>query len=217
MAGCRSRVASIGSTRFKLQAVVGEQWHEAWRCTISKPRARTGKRKSNEEKASYSARFVPPQPCLKASELHLYGAASAATRSDLGNGSQPIPRETIDNLIVCCILVAAGRDEYKILQNSSRPSARGVRTQNAASPKQPNAKSSLTGRQLPMRSFCIEGIHVPPSLMEIQRRLYALNVAAGSAITLPPYQKQKVGGPPHMLSCGAIDIITTNSPPPAYS
>jgi hypothetical protein len=53
--------------------------------------------------------------------------------------------------------------------------------------------------------------------MEIQQRLYALNVAAGSAITLPPYQKQKAGGVHHTLGYGAIDRITTYCPPPAYS
>jgi len=184
----RSRIASVGSAQFKLRAILGEQWHQAWRCTILKSRARARTAKTNEEDEFYSAEFVPPQFYLKASELRLYGAASAAKRSNSGNGSQrvnPLPRETIDNLIVCCILVAAGRDEYKTLQSSSRPSAREARSRDRASALQSN---SLTRQPLSTLSFCIEGIYVPHHLMEIQRQLYALNVAAGSAITLPPYQ-----------------------------
>jgi len=51
--------------------------------------------------------------------------------------------------------------------------------------------------------------------MEIQQQLYALDVAAGSAITQPPYQN--AGGVHRTLNHGAIDKITTYCPPPAYS
>ena len=147
--------------------------------------------KTNDENAFYSAEFVPPQSYIKASELRLYGTTSAATRADSRNTSKrlnPFPRETTDNLIVCCILVAAGRGEYKTLQSSSRPSTGEVRSRDGASPLQSHPKNSLPGRPLPTLSFCIEGIYVPHHLMEIQRQLYALNVVAGSAATLPPYQ-----------------------------
>jgi len=197
--------------------ILGQQWHEAWRCTIVKPRSRT--RKSKEEDAFYSATFVPPQPCTKASELHLYGAASATTRSDSGNNPRRLnltPQETIDNIIICCILVAAGRDEYKTVQSTSRASTGKRRSYGAASPLQSlqsNAITLLT--PLPTLSFCIEGIHVPHHLMEIQRQLYALNIAAGSAMALPVYQG--AGEVHHALGYSTMDRITTYCPPPAYS
>jgi hypothetical protein len=196
--------------------ILGEQWHEAWRCTILKPQSRTRTRKNNEEGAFYSATFVPPQPCLKASELHLFGTASATTRSDAGNDHRRLnltPQEMIDNIVICCILVAAGRDEYKTVQCTSRSSTGKGRACGAASPPQSNTRTSLT--PLSTLSFCIEGIHVPHHLMEIQRRLYALNIAAGSAMALPLYQN--AGDVHHTLGYGAINRITTYCPPPAYS
>lgn len=53
--------------------------------------------------------------------------------------------------------------------------------------------------------------------MEIQRQLYTLNVAAGSAIALPPYQNQNTVEVHRTLVYGAIDNITTCCSPPAYS
>jgi len=150
------------------------------------------KGKTNNENASYNAEFTPPQPYIKASDLRLYRASPPATRSGSRNGAgqlDPFTGETIDNLIVSCILVAAGRNEYKTLQSSSRPSTGDARTRHSgASLLRSNSKHSLPGRPLPTLSFCVEGTYVPHHLMEIQRQLYALNVVAGSAATLPPYQ-----------------------------
>jgi hypothetical protein len=107
-----------------------------------KPRART------EEEEQRGGRILQCQFCPSSTLSEGFRTSSLRSRlrrdtKRFGKRPQrgPIPRETIDNIIICCILVAAGRDEYKTLQSSSRPSIRGVRTCGAASPLQPIPKA----------------------------------------------------------------------------
>ena len=94
------------------------------------------------------------------------------------------PLAVIDGLITCCILLAAGKLEY-----------RGAQSEPPASPSSPSApidQRAQDGRQLTTnRQGALETVPqfgLPRPIVEVQRQLYERYMVAGSTSTLPIYE-----------------------------
>lgn len=91
---------------------------------------------------------------------------------------EPPPLAMIDGLMICGILLAAGRLEYRDAQ--SEPPA------SSSSPPGPVDQGASDGPQLTTNEQRLLGL--PSHILGIQRQLYESYVAVESTLTLPTYQ-----------------------------
>jgi hypothetical protein len=120
---------------------------------------------------------------------------------------QPPPLAMIDGLVTCCILLAAGRLEYRDAQTETSahlPLAPPDQGTSDRPQLTPNRQESL-GVSLQ--------IALPDHILDIQKQLYERYMAAGSSTTLPMYEaaEERSGG-------GFRSIESPpSSLPPSYS
>lgn len=116
----------------------------------------------------------------------------------------------IDGLMTCCILLAAGRLEYRSAQ--SEPPA------SFSSPSAPIDQRTQDGPQLPANRQggleIVSQIGLPRHILEVQRQLYESYMVAGSTSTLPIYEASEESS-----AAGDFRLIENqpSSLPPSYS
>jgi len=148
------------------------------------------------------------------------GVLTGATSLSASERRQPAPTSTppaalespplavIDGLMTCCILLAAGRLEYREAQ-SEPPASSG-------SPLAHIDQGTSDGPQLTMNQQSglgvLSQIGLPRHILEVQRQLYESYMAVGSTSTLPVYQATEESPPGD-----GFRSIESQPLPPSYS